>query len=141
MFIRNDIESFFCFCAQPRSDILPSPPTRRHGGNRHHPHRKQRGTMQKRVPSHITTTANPADTPKSPARTPVHAAIPPDAHKAILSSLDVTIPPNQTPTGYGLALAALVAYLLVIGAIYVALVSFLAWLLVWHVYQAFASLS
>jgi Zn-dependent protease with chaperone function len=61
--------------------------------------------------------------------------------EAMLAALNVEVPATPLPPGYGLAMGALVAFLILIPLAYLALLAFLAWLFVWHVYQALASLS
>ena len=61
-----------------------------------------------------------------------------DPHR-LLAHLDISVPPVQVPAGYGVAMAALVAFLALITVAYVALVAFLAWLFVWHLFQTFVS--
>jgi Zn-dependent protease with chaperone function len=65
----------------------------------------------------------------------------PAVAEKILGALDVEVPQIEAPAGYGVALAGLVAFLVVIGLAYLALLAFLGWLLVWHVFQALASFS
>lgn len=60
--------------------------------------------------------------------------------KALLAALDVSVPPCEVPAGYGLAMGSLAVALVLIPFAYVALVAFLAWLLIWHVFQAIVSL-
>src|SRR4051812_25996171 len=70
--------------------------------------------------------------------------LPPDPaqqRRAILAALNVEVPRTELPPGYGLAMAGLATFLVVITAAYLALVAFLAYLLVWHVWQTTASFS
>jgi len=60
--------------------------------------------------------------------------------QALLDALDVQVPVSEVPAAYGFAMSALTAFLVLIPLFYVALIAFLAWLLVWHVFQAFVSL-
>jgi Zn-dependent protease with chaperone function len=81
--------------------------------------------------------------PGLPKRQPANAAAAPKAKplpKDILAALDVEVPPVEAPAGYGVAMGLLVAFLVLITLAYAALVAFLAWLLVWHVYQTIISL-
>jgi Zn-dependent protease with chaperone function len=99
--------------------------------------------MAKPVPAHLGATSGRvagqavSRAVPSPAKSdPSRAA----AGETILKAMDFTVPECEVPTGYGVALAGLVAFLIVFGAAYLALVGFLGWLLVWHVFQAAASL-
>src|SRR5438067_2129761 len=80
-----------------------------------------------------------------PAAAAAHAATravdPARQREAMLAALEVEVPATPLPPGYGLAMGALVAFLVLIPLAYLALLAFLAWLFVWHVYQAIASLS
>ncbi|MEZ0268421.1 MAG: M48 family metallopeptidase [Phycisphaerae bacterium] len=60
--------------------------------------------------------------------------------QAILSTLDIQVPHTPPPAGYGWALAGVATFLVVISAVYLALLAFLGWLLAWHVFQTFVSL-
>ncbi len=60
--------------------------------------------------------------------------------EAILGALNVRVPEVEAPTGYGWAMGGLACFLIVIGAAYFAMVAFLGWLMVWHLFQTFVSL-
>jgi Zn-dependent protease with chaperone function len=59
----------------------------------------------------------------------------------ILASLDLQLPRTDPPPGYGVAMGLLVAFLVLTTLAYLGLVAFLVWFLVWHVCQAYITLS
>jgi Zn-dependent protease with chaperone function len=78
----------------------------------------------------------------APKHVAVSSASIPDAKKSaqILAALNVTLPQAKVASGYGVAMGALALFLVLLPLAYVTLAGFLAWLLVWHVFQTFASL-
>src|SRR4051812_19612321 len=82
---------------------------------------------------------------KPPARRSATASGPAKAgpfphQKNILAALDIEVPQAEVPAGYGFAMAGLAAFLILITTAYLALIAFLGYLLVWHVWQTIASL-
>jgi Zn-dependent protease with chaperone function len=57
----------------------------------------------------------------------------------ILRAVEIDVPKFTPPVSYGLATSALALCLVLLPLAYLALVAFLGWLLVWHVFQTFAS--
>src|SRR4051812_42957130 len=78
-------------------------------------------------------------TPSSAAALVTPAANAVARRDTILRALDIEVPPVEVPPGYGVAMAGLVAFLVLLSVAYLALVAFLGWLLVWHVLQTFVS--
>ncbi|MFI5377960.1 MAG: M48 family metalloprotease [Tepidisphaerales bacterium] len=60
--------------------------------------------------------------------------------REILQAVDVIVPQVQVPRGYGVYLGFLAAALMLMPPLYLAMLAFLAWLAVWHTWQAFASM-
>jgi len=85
----------------------------------------------------MSSTTSTSD--RSARRAPVAKST---AHRpeSILAALDIQVPLTPPPAGYGWALAGLAAFLIVITAAYISLVTFLGWLTVWHVWQTIVSL-
>src|SRR4051812_33422325 len=81
-----------------------------------------------------------APTPRRAAASTTPSPIPFKHRRAVLTALDIDVPRADPPAGYATRLAMIAAFLVCIGACYLALVAFLAWLFCWHVYQGFASL-
>ncbi len=64
-----------------------------------------------------------------------------DASQRILNALDVNVPQQGPPASYTVALGFLVACVVLLPLMYLTLLAFLGWLAVWHVFQAYESLS
>lgn len=79
------------------------------------------------------------DTLRSNSRNVPNGPTPKSHPDAILAALDVQVPPCEVPPAYGFAMGALAVALVLIPLAYLALVAFLGWLLIWHVYQAIVS--
>ncbi len=78
---------------------------------------------------------NPAATQRVPGHNPASAD-----PRQLLDSLNFTLPELTVPPGYGFFLGCLATLLMLMPVFYVALIVFLGWLVVWHAYQALASL-
>src|SRR5437868_7510131 len=87
--------------------------------------------MPKPVPPNLPNAHRAPATPAAPKTI---------SPQQILASLDFEVPAVEVPAGYGLAMALLVAFLILITLAYAALVAFLAWLFIWHIYQTIVSL-
>src|SRR5688572_21255127 len=87
----------------------------------------------------------PAPPRSGPAPAPQRAAVAPpappkDHSKQILAALEASIPKVDAPTGYRVAMGALALCLVLLPVLYLALLGFLSWLVVWHVFQTFVSI-
>jgi Zn-dependent protease with chaperone function len=62
-------------------------------------------------------------------------------HRQVLAALDVSVPQVKPPAAYGLFMGVLAVCLVLLPVLYLALVAFLGWLVVWHLFQAYSSFS
>src|SRR5918993_3783812 len=62
-------------------------------------------------------------------------------HRHLLAALDVSVLPVKPPAAYGLFMGVLAVCLVLLPVLYLALVAFLGWLIVWHLFQAYSSFS
>src|SRR5215217_1960511 len=81
--------------------------------------------------------------PHVPGRRSAPAAAPKTRadHRHVLAALDVSVPQVKPPAAYGLFMGVLAVCLVLLPVLYLALVAFLGWLIVWHLFQAYSSFS